>query len=271
MENSYRSDPETDVDPPQIIADTPFDDFVKKYGTIQRRGIFGHLVHHMGRSIVGGDYPAGSFVPNEPELVARFGISRTVVREAMKCLAGKGLVEIKTRTGTRVRDRSDWHHTDTDVMVWYYEAGPSAELMASIKDLRRVLEPEAAARAASRGTPEEVARISNAFEAMLSAGQNMPAIVDADLEFHTAIFAATHNMVFAQLIDLIAVGIYANRTILSPDQLFEAQQKGLPLHRDVLEAIVARDPVAATAATQRMLDAWRIEQLARQAAQAPAR
>ena len=118
--------------PGSIVVHSPFDDFVRKFGTTQRRGIFGYFVHDLGRRIVGGEYPPGATLPNEPDLVAKFGISRTVIREAMKCLAGKGLVEIKTRVGTRVRDRSAWHHTDTDVMVWYYETGPSLEFMRSI-------------------------------------------------------------------------------------------------------------------------------------------
>ena len=253
-------DPHLAADAPRsIVVDSPFDEFVRKYCTIQRRGIFGYLVHHLGRSIIGGAYPIGMVLPNEPELVAEFGISRTVVREAMKCLAGKGLVEIRTRVGTRVKDRSSWHHTDTDVMVWYYESGPSAELMRSIKDLRLVLEPEAAARAASRGTPEEVARIVAAFEAMGEEAQGMAALTDADLEFHTAIFAATHNMIYAQLIDLIAVGIYANRTLQSQAGLAQAQRNGLPLHRAVLDAIVARDPIAAAAAAHRMIEVWQVD------------
>ena len=80
-----------------IVTQSPFDAFVRKYGTIPRRGVFGYFVHELGRRIVGGDYPVGATLPNEPDLVEQFGISRTVIREAMKCLAGKGLVEIKTR------------------------------------------------------------------------------------------------------------------------------------------------------------------------------
>lgn len=260
MADTVEPDPPLVVDPPRsIIIDSPFDEFVRKYGTIQRRGIFGYLVHHLGRRIIGGAYPEGSLLPNEPELVAEFGISRTVVREAMKCLAGKGLVEIKTRVGTRVRNGADWHHTDTDIMVWYYESGPSAELMRSIKDLRRVLEPEAAARAASRGSEAEIGRIAKAYDSMVRSVGDHLAITDADLEFHTAIFAATHNMIYAQLIDLIAVGIYSNRALMSPAEVAEGQRRGLPLHMDILDAIVAHDPVAAAAASHRLLDAWQVD------------
>ena len=242
--------------PRALTTQSPFDGFVRKYGTTPRRGIFGYFVHDFGRRIVGGEYPQGTVLPNEPDLVAQFGISRTVIREAMKCLAGKGLVEIKTRVGTRVRDRAYWHHTDTDVMVWYYEAGPSHEFMRAIKDLRVVLEPEATARAASRGTEDEHARIAAAYEAMIAAVGDHNAAADADMEFHTAVFAATHNMIYAQLIDLIAVGIYANRTLSSPPEVVERQKRGLPKHKAVLDAILALNPSAAAEASRRLLDGW---------------
>jgi DNA-binding FadR family transcriptional regulator len=178
----------------------------------------------------------------------------------MKCLAGKGLVEIKTRVGTRVRQRSYWHHTDTDVMVWYYESGPSVEFMRSIKDLRRVLEPEACARAASRGTDAEIAAIGAAYDRMVDSLGDPDANSDADLAFHSAIFAATHNMIFAQLIDLLAVAIYANRAVSVPAAVIEGQKRSLPFHRDVHDAIAARDAAAAIAASHRLLDSWRVDE-----------
>jgi DNA-binding FadR family transcriptional regulator len=250
--------PPADTGVQSIMKESPFDDYVRKYGTTPRRGVFGYLVHELGRRIVSGELAPGSTLPSEPELVEQFAISRTVVREAMKCLAGKGLVEIKTRVGTRVRERSYWHHLDTDVMVWYYETGPSMEVMRAIKDLRRVLEPEAAARAAVRGSETDIANIAAAYEDMVKSVGNVNANADADLRFHTAIFAATQNMVYAQLIDLIAVAIYANRTLSGQDEVREGQKRSLPFHKDVLDAIVARDPDAALAASHRLLDSWRI-------------
>ncbi|WP_236893834.1 FadR/GntR family transcriptional regulator [Devosia sp. SL43] len=246
-------------DPKLFVTTSPYDEFVKRHGTIQRRGIFGYFVHSLGRRIVGGEFPIGSTLPNEPELVEQFGISRTVIREAMKALASKGLVEIKTRVGTRVRDPQFWHHTDIDVMVWYYETGPSLEIMRSIKDLRRVLEPEAAARAASRGTEADFDRIRQAYAAMADSIGDINAHADADLRFHTAIFAATHNMIYSQLIDLLAVAIFANRAISPADQVLSGQERGLPFHKDILDAIIARDPDAATAVTHRLLDSWRVD------------
>ncbi len=239
-----------------IVTQSPFDAFVRKYGTIPRRGVFGYFVHELGRRIVGGDYPVGATLPNEPDLVEQFGISRTVIREAMKCLAGKGLVEIKTRVGTRVKERSNWHHLDTDVMVWYYETGPSVEIMRSIKDLRLALEPEATARAALRRTESDIAAINSAYEEMASTIGDVNSNADADLRFHTAIFAATHNMIYSQLIDLIAVGIYANRTLSGHEDIAEGQKRSLPLHKAILDAIVAQDTDAAIKASRNLLEAW---------------
>ncbi|TXI08534.1 MAG: FadR family transcriptional regulator [Rhizobium sp.] len=239
-----------------IVTQSPFDAFVRKYGTIPRRGVFGYFVHELGRRIVRADYPVGTTLPNEPDLVEQFGISRTVIREAMKCLAGKGLVEIKTRVGTRVKERSNWHHLDTDVMVWYYETGPSVEIMRSIKDLRLALEPEATARAALRRTESDIDAISSAYEEMTSTIGDVNSNADADLRFHTAIFAATHNMIYSQLIDLIAVGIYANRTLSDHEDIAEGQRRSLPLHKAILDAIVAQDTNAAIKASRNLLDEW---------------
>ncbi len=239
-----------------IVTQSPFDAFVRKYGTIPRRGVFGYFVHELGRRIVGGDYPVGTTLPNEPDLVEQFGISRTVIREAMKCLAGKGLVEIKTRVGTRVKERSNWHHLDTDVMVWYYETGPSVEIMRSIKDLRLALEPEATARAALRRTESDITAIKSAYEEMASTIGDVNSNADADLRFHTAIFAATHNMIYSQLIDLIAVGIYANRTLSGHEDIAEGQKRALPLHKAILDAILAQDTNAAIKASRNLLEAW---------------
>lgn len=250
--------PESSKQIQSMIVASPFDEYVKRYGNIPRKGVFGYFVHELGRRIVRGDIAVGSTLPNEPELVEEFGVSRTVVREAMKCLAGKGLVEIRTRTGTRVRERSNWHHLDTDVMVWHYETGPSLEIMREIKDLRRVLEPEATARAAVRGTDADLAAITGAYQDMVATVGDVEANADADLRFHTAIFSATQNMIYAQLIDLIAVAIYANRSISRREDVMEGQKRSLPYHKDVLDAILARDPDAALGAANRLLDSWRI-------------
>jgi GntR family transcriptional regulator, galactonate operon transcriptional repressor len=238
-----------------VFAASPFDAFVEKRGSARRRGTFGMIVHEMGRLIVEGVYAAGTTLPREDELIAKLNVSRTPFREAMKTLAAKGLVEIRPKTGTRVRERSDWHHTDPDVMVWHYEAGSSKEFLDSLADLRRVLEPAAAARAAERATKADVARIAKAYRGMYDTIDDPKGHSEADRDFHTAIFLATHNLMLSQMIDLIVVGIYAN-AVMASAAVVEGQRQSLPYHAAVLAAIEAKDPIAATAVTNRLLDSW---------------
>lgn len=239
-----------------MLSRSPFDDFVSEYGSTPRRGVFGLLVHELGRQIVGGTFAEAAPLPNEDDLIARFGVSRTTIREAMKTLASKGMVEIRTKTGTRVRPRLDWHHTDPEVMVWHYETGPTQEFLDALVDLRRALEPAAAARAAERATPEEVAAIERAFEHMCATVDDPVAHARADRAFHGAIFAATHNVIFGGLIDVIAIAIFGN-AIVAPANVVEGYRRSLPYHEAVLDAVRRKDPAAAAEAVDRLLDTWR--------------
>ncbi len=217
--------------------------------------MFGMLVHDLGRRIVGGEFPPFSTLPNEEALGGRFRVSRTVFREAMKALASKGLVEIRPKTGTKVRDRRLWHHTDPDVMVWHYEAGPSAEMLAALRDLRRVLEPAAAARAALAATPAEIDRIAAAYADMCATIGDPRAHSEADQRFHAGIFEATHNFLLARMIDVITIGIYGN-AFGARSRVVPGQEMSLPFHLAVLDAIRARDAAGAADAANRLLDTW---------------
>ncbi len=238
-----------------MLAASPFDEFVNKYGATRRRGMFGMVVHEMGRMIVDGTFAEGATLPREDELILRLDVSRTTFREAMKTLAAKGLVEIRPKTGTRVREKAEWHHNDPDVMVWHYEVGPSKSFLDGLIDLRRVLEPAAAARAAERATKPERKRIARAYHRMCDTIGDPKAHCDADCEFHTAIFAATQNLMLSRMIDLILIGIYAN-AVKSRKTVVEGQNRSLAYHADLLTAIEARDPVGAAAAANRLLDSW---------------
>ena len=238
-----------------MLVSSPFDDFVRRYGSTPRRGVFGMLVHDLGRRVVGGEFAPGATLPNEDDLVARFKVSRSTFREAMKTLASKGMVVIRPKTGTRVREPCHWHHTDPDVMVWYYETGPSQAVLDALRDVRRVLEPAAAARAARAATEAEIDRIAAAFDAMGATIGDAVAHCEADRAFHAAIFEATHNFILARLIDVIVIGIYGN-AVSATAEVVRRQAMSLPYHRAVLDAIRARDPAAAALAADRLLDTW---------------
>ena len=94
-----------------------------KVRTYPRRGLHGAVVHEIGVRIIRGDLSPGEPLPTEDELGSQLGVSRTVLREALKVLAAKRLVESRPKTGTRVLDRSDWNLLDPDVLAWHLEAG----------------------------------------------------------------------------------------------------------------------------------------------------
>src|SRR6266480_6010336 len=89
------------------------------------RSLHDRVVHAIGRKILGGELPPGALLPAEPEL----GASRTVLREAIKVLAAKGLVEARPKTGTRVRPRDAWNLLDPDVLAWQQGGGSSPSLL----------------------------------------------------------------------------------------------------------------------------------------------
>src|SRR5881628_1717221 len=124
--------------------------------TYPRRGLHGAVVHDVGVRILRGDLAPGDPLPNEDELSGELAVSRTVLREAIKVLAAKRLVESRPKTGTRVRERSDWNLLDPDVLAWHLEAGLTDKFLQNTLELRGLIEPGAARLAALRATDEEI-------------------------------------------------------------------------------------------------------------------
>ena len=149
----------------------------------------------LGREIAQEVIPVGATLPPEPSLETRFGVGRGVIREAIKILAGKGLVSVRPRHGTQVLPRKDWSLLDRDVLGWLVGTDePDPDLLLAIQEVRMIIEPAAAAMAAARGTKEDHSRIEAALVAMETSHDQASAVV-ADKAFHLAILDATHNPV----------------------------------------------------------------------------
>src|SRR4051812_45996852 len=108
-----------------------------KAQTYPRRGLHGAVVHDIGVRILRGDLRPGDVLPAEEELGGELGVSRTVLREAIKVLAAKRLVESRPKTGTRVLPRGEWNLIDPDVLAWRLEADPDEQFFADVNELRR--------------------------------------------------------------------------------------------------------------------------------------
>jgi GntR family transcriptional regulator, galactonate operon transcriptional repressor len=217
-----------------------------------RRGLHREVVHQLGLLVLGNETAPGATLPDETALSERFGVSRTVVREAIKVLASKGLVESRPKVGTRVRPRRCWNLLDPDVLAWRYEAGPDEGFLEEISEVRRVIEPAAAALAAERSTPDEAAEILAWCDRMeVAAVDDGDDYIDADMAFHTAILDACHNDLLAQLSDTITMALRVSRrlTVTVPGSSLAA----MPAHQAVARAIADHDPRAAERAMRALL------------------
>lgn len=196
----------------------------------------------------------GEALPSDPELTAEFGVSRTVLREAMKTLAGKGLIRARARIGTKVRQRSDWHLFDPDVLIWQAEAGLDGAFVAHLGEMRMMLEPEGAALAARRRTREDVELLRRTALAMGRPGISAEAFAKADLDFHLAVAVTAGNPFLQAVSTLIEVALIAAMTRSWPGSEPGGVARSAAAHVAIAEAIAAGDEATARAAMRAVIE-----------------
>ncbi|GAA5189953.1 FadR/GntR family transcriptional regulator [Rugosimonospora acidiphila] len=195
----------------------------------------GRVVHALGARIVRGDLEPGTSVPVEDQLVAEFGVGRSAVREGVKVLVGKGLLETRTSAGTRIRPRSSWNLLDPEVLGWRYEGQPSLYDTRILADLRVALEPGAARVAAERADRAAVRAIDEAMAALHATADDADAFIEADLAFHRAIFAASDNDLLLYIYEMVAIALRSVREVHT--RSIEHNKETLPNHEKVAVAI----------------------------------
>jgi DNA-binding FadR family transcriptional regulator len=214
------------------------------------RGLQGKVIDAIGRDIVGGKYAPESLLPKEADLTAAYGVSRTSVREAMKVLAAKGLIEIRQKIGTRVRARDLWNVFDSDVLTWHHQQGLSEAVMRDLIELRQVIEPAAARFASSRATMADLRRIERAQLAMSQHVTDPTGYAESDVEFHMAVFAASHNALLSRFGHLVADFLHMSFSV-QQDAVTKSGAdftKDAEEHRRVFDAINRGEPDTAAAA-----------------------
>jgi len=210
--------------------------------TYRGPNLHGQVVQELGGRIAGGHYPPGALLPNEEVLCVELKVSRTALREAIKVLAAKGLVESRPRIGTRVRAIDLWNQLDPDVLAWRCRTLPDARLLEQLTEMREIIEPAAAQLAARHRSGEQLAEMERALAAM-GAAKRIGQWVQADLEFHRAILNATGNGLLMPLAALIATAL-ESLLGLSARKAVDFRI-ALPDHARVLETIRAQDTQAA--------------------------
>ena len=219
------------------------------------------VVDHLGEAIVSGRLPQGTLLPGDQELLAEYGVSRTVLREALRTLSAKGMLQARARVGTRVQPRSAWTLFDPDVLRWHRDAGLDPDFLKHLAEIRMALEPEAAALAALRRTPEDIETIGEWVRKMDVPGISHEDFAHADLGFHLAVAEAADNPLFVSLSTLIDVVLEAMLTISSPADNRRLLAASVDQHKRIAHAIADGDAAEARkimqAVIQKGIDAIR--------------
>src|ERR1022692_681678 len=193
------------------------------------------VVHGLGARIVRGELGPGSPVPTEDELVSQFEVGRSALREGVKVLAGKGLLESRTSAGTRVRPRESWNLLDPDVLRWRYAPEASPADIRILADLRVALEPGAARLAAEAASSAQRGAIAGALAGLSATVDEPAAFIEADLAFRRAVFIAANNDLLLYIHDVVSVALGAIRPLHTHSVGHNRQT--LPSHQRVATAI----------------------------------
>lgn len=212
------------------------------------------LVNTLGQRIANGQYAIGKNMPMEPELVAEHGVSRTVVREAIKVLSGKGLVRTARRYGTHVCDIDEWNLLDPDVIGWHEPDSPMAQrIFVDATQFRLVIEPQAAALAAISSTQMQRELLHMSSEAVESDSAMVEDRLAADFAFHATVLDASNSLILKQFrgfLHAILKFSYSTGVLTVADSRVEARA-----HSKVAAAIIEGNADLAEQQMRRMLTA----------------
>ena len=196
--------------------------------------------------IAAGRYGEGDLLPKASDISGRFDVSHGVVRECLRGLEERRLVEVRHGHGAIVRSEEDWDRFDPDVLAALLGGPRAAEVLSQYLECRRILEVEAAGLAAERAAPAALESLSKAFTRMeltAAGARDNPAgeqlYHDADVAFHRAVVRAAGNPVLGRMTEPIHRALAATFGALArPRMRFE---RGLPEHARILAAIKAQD------------------------------
>ncbi|AWB65046.1 GntR family transcriptional regulator [Saccharobesus litoralis] len=205
----------------------------------------------IGRRIVAGTYAQDSLIEDESALAERFQVSRAVVRDAVKILVSKGLLEVRRGIGTRVRPRSQWILLDDDVLAWHISAQPNCEFVRQLMDIRLCFEPMASRWAAERATLEQISEIEHACIAMEKEKGSVENFIFADAMFHKAVLRAAGNELLTAMEGVIYLALLVSVRITNQDP--RKNGTSVPFHRELYSAIARREAEKAEQLTEKLL------------------
>jgi acetyl esterase/lipase/DNA-binding FadR family transcriptional regulator len=167
--------------------------------TTSRSRLHGSLAHRIAGDIIRGDLAPGSLLPREESAGDAFGVSRSAYREAIRTLAAKGMVSALPKVGTKVAPRAAWHILDPDILAWHFDVAPSEAFIRNLFELRKIVEPSAAALAAMRRNEQELSKLADALSRMARTNPRSGAWLNAIVSFHHELLSAGRNEALTSL------------------------------------------------------------------------
>jgi DNA-binding FadR family transcriptional regulator len=221
------------------------------------RKLYQYIVDEIGQRIIRGKYRTEDVLPTEDQLSSELQVSRGVLREAIKVLTQKGLIQTRPRVGTQVLPRENWNLFDPDVLVWRLQIEDKTTFLKNVTEVRRLIESEAARQAARRATDSEVSDIREILSKMqgLLGDDDRYVYEDylaMDILFHSKILMASHNDLLSQIGSTVRNAVHKARESDTAD--IGIQKESLPFHVAIVDGIFNKDPDAAYKASQAMFD-----------------
>lgn len=222
-------------------------------GRMTARNFHSHVIQELGTGVISGRFPAGSVLPSDAELMDRFQVSRTVLREAIKTLEAKGLVEARPKVGTKVAKRTRWNLFDPQVLSWHLASPPDETFISGLHDVRLQLEPLAAQDMARHRTGEQIRLMHYWLRQMELSASDVTSFSLADFELHRIISDSSRNPFMAALYGVIELShaLAYGPLMQRPDA---SQLLGfVEPHRVLVRQIEARDEANAYSAMQALI------------------
>jgi DNA-binding FadR family transcriptional regulator len=213
--------------------------------------VHGTIAQELGLAIVSGRLQPGHVLDGEIEASSQLHVSRTAYREAIRILCAKGLIHSRPRTGTRVSEISDWHLLDPDVLSWMFSGEPRPEVLHGLFELRKIVEPAAAALAAERRSSRHLHAMEEALNRMAIYTLRKPEGREADKAFHAALLAATDNPFIISLTRGVTAAV--NSLTEFKLRLTDLERDPIYDHYHVFDAIEAQKPRDAQKAMERLI------------------
>ena len=229
----------------------------RRAGSVRLLKLSDQVTRVLAGRIVNGDIGADDLAPTEQDICAEFGVSKTTARAVIGALAARGLVTVRHGRRMEIRPVSEWNHLDPLLLELNHDPEAVRQTLGDLHDLRMLLEPEIAARAASLATDEQLARLRQAVDRMAELETDPDAYLEVDADFHSEIASATRNVVLTFVLDSLRELLHVSRRVTNR---INAMPETTVAHRRIYEALVAREPETARQAMRAHLltvtEAW---------------